>query len=74
MMLSVSTLAAATGFGVHAAPTSVHRGHWPTLSSSQEADRMFASVAGKVTEVAVDHGQADACSTVAATSTQPRAT
>jgi hypothetical protein len=35
---------------------------------------MFASVAGKVTVVSVDHGQADACSTVAATSTQPRAT
>jgi hypothetical protein len=44
----------------------------PGLFSSKTV--WFASVAGEVTEVAVDHGQDDAYSTVAATSTQPRAT
>jgi len=46
---------------------------WPLMEPGLFSSKTvwFASVAGEVTEVAVDHGQDDAYSTVAATSTQP---
>jgi hypothetical protein len=59
-MLSLSPLTVTTGFDVHAASTSVHRGRSLALSSSSRWIRVFASVAGEVAVVAVDHGQAGA--------------